>query len=152
MDAEKLRAFALTLPHVVETRQWGDNLVFWTGDKAIGGKMFALVNLDGGRQAVISYAATPEHFAELLEIPGMSPAPYFARIFWVAAETWGVHRDSVWQQELTAAYEMTMAKLPLKVHGVLALPAGERKKLIAERRKLLAAKEAAKPKRGKLKG
>ncbi len=45
MDAERARAFLLTLPHVVETEQWGHNLVFWVGDKAIGGKMFALINL-----------------------------------------------------------------------------------------------------------
>ena len=36
------REFLLQLPHVVETMQWGANLVFWVGDKAIGGKMFAL--------------------------------------------------------------------------------------------------------------
>jgi hypothetical protein len=31
MDAERLRAYLLTLPHVVETMQWGANLVFWVG-------------------------------------------------------------------------------------------------------------------------
>src|ERR1035437_9571719 len=46
MDAERLRAYLLTLPHVVETMQWGANLVFWVGDKAIGGKMFAVIDLD----------------------------------------------------------------------------------------------------------
>ena len=46
MDAERLREYVLSLPHVVETMQWGANLVFWVGDKAIGGKMFALANLD----------------------------------------------------------------------------------------------------------
>ena len=45
MNVELLRAFLLSLPHVEETMQWGDNLVFWVGDKAIGGKMFALANL-----------------------------------------------------------------------------------------------------------
>ena len=42
MDAERLREYVLSLPHVVETMQWGANLVYWVGDKAIGGKMFAL--------------------------------------------------------------------------------------------------------------
>ena len=41
MDAERVREYLLQLPHVVETMQWGANLVFWVGDKAIGGKMFA---------------------------------------------------------------------------------------------------------------
>jgi predicted DNA-binding protein (MmcQ/YjbR family) len=79
MDAERIRAFLLKLPHVVETRQWGDNLVFWAGDKAIGGKMFALVNLDGNGKGVISYPAGPERYAELLEVEGFFPAPYLAR-------------------------------------------------------------------------
>ena len=63
MDAERIRAYLLTLPHAVETMQWGANLVFWVGDKAIGGKMFALVNLDSDDRKrnkpgpVISYAA-----------------------------------------------------------------------------------------------
>ena len=42
MDAERLREYLLRLPNVVETMQWGANLVFWVGDKAIGGKMFAV--------------------------------------------------------------------------------------------------------------
>ena len=50
MDAERVREFLLQLPHVVETMQWGANLVFWVGDKAIGGKMFAVLNLDDDHQ------------------------------------------------------------------------------------------------------
>ena len=63
MDAETLRAFLLALPDVCETMQWGDNLVYWVGDKAIGGKMFALVSLLPDHGAVISFAAGPERFA-----------------------------------------------------------------------------------------
>ena len=83
MDAERIRAYLLTLPHTVETMQWGANLVFWVGDKAIGGKMFALVNLDDDGKAVISYSAGRERYFELLEIEGIIPAPYMARISWV---------------------------------------------------------------------
>ena len=32
MDAEHLRAFLLDLPHVTETHQWGNNLLYWVGD------------------------------------------------------------------------------------------------------------------------
>ncbi len=71
MDVERVRTFLLALPHVVETMQWGDNLVFWVGDKAIGGKMFCLLNLDAGEHGVISYSAGPERFAELVEQEGI---------------------------------------------------------------------------------
>jgi predicted DNA-binding protein (MmcQ/YjbR family) len=149
MDAERLRAYLLTLPHVVETMQWGANLVFWTGDKAIGGKMFALINLDdphpshqqpGNQPLVISYAAGPTRYPELLEVEGLVPAPYMARIYWVAAERWDVFATAEWQRELRAAYDLTLAKLPKKVLATLTLPATRQKALIVARRKLLAAK------------
>jgi predicted DNA-binding protein (MmcQ/YjbR family) len=144
MDAERIRGFLLGLPHVVETMQWGNNLVFWVGDKAIGGKMFALVNLDGDGRAVISYAAGRERYDELLEIEGVIPAPYMARIFWVAVERWDVFRAAEWEQELTAAHGITSAKLPPRTRAVLALPVKEQRKLIRERRAVLAARAAAK--------
>jgi predicted DNA-binding protein (MmcQ/YjbR family) len=142
MDAERVRLYLLTLPHAVETMQWGDNLVFWVGDKAIGGKMFALVNLEsGGKNPLISYAAGPERFPELVEIEGIIVAPYFARIFWVAVQRWDVFRDAEWKQQLKAAYEFTLAKLPPKTTKVVALPASQRKRIVTERRKLLAEKD-----------
>jgi len=142
MDAERIRAYLLTLPHAVETMQWGANLVFWVGDKAIGGKMFALVNLDGDGKAVISYAAGPERYSELLETEGIVPAPYMARIYWVAVERWSVFRTPEWEHELSAAHALTFAKLPPRTRAVLAMPATQRKRLLAERKKLLAAKAA----------
>ena len=86
LDAERLREYVLSLPHVVETMQWGANLVYWVGDKAIGGKMFALSNLDEDHKGVLSFAAGPERYAELLETDGVFPAPYLARAHWVAIE------------------------------------------------------------------
>jgi predicted DNA-binding protein (MmcQ/YjbR family) len=144
MDAERIRTFLLTLPHAVETMQWGANLVFWVGDKAIGGKMFALVNLDGEGKAVISYAAGPQRYSELLEIEGVIPAPYMARIYWVAVERWNIFRTTEWEKELSAAHTLTLNKLPPRTRVVLDLPPIQRKRLIADRRKLLAAKAAAK--------
>jgi predicted DNA-binding protein (MmcQ/YjbR family) len=137
MDAEKVRAMLLKLPHVAETMQWGANLVFWAGDKAIGGKMFAVVDLDGKGGPVISYAAGPERFAELLENDGVIPAPYLARAHWVAVERWDVFRASDWQRQLEAAHALIYTKLPKRTRDVLAMP--DAKKLIAARKKKLAA-------------
>ena len=144
MDAERIRAYLLTLPHAVETMQWGANLVFWVGDKTIGGKMFALVNLDGDGKAVISYAAGSERYSELLEVEGIIPAPYMARIFWVAVERWDVFRTTEWERELRAAHTITFNKLPQRTRAVLATPATQQRRLIAERKKLLAQRAAKK--------
>jgi predicted DNA-binding protein (MmcQ/YjbR family) len=142
MDAERLRAYLLTLPHVVETMQWGANLVFWVGDKAIGGKMFALINLDGPGQtqhALMMYAAGPRRYSELLEMEGVIPAPYMARAHWVAVERWGVFTAREWERELAAAHEIVRAKLPPKMRKALALPAAELRRLVIARRMAKAA-------------
>jgi predicted DNA-binding protein (MmcQ/YjbR family) len=139
MDAEQIRSLLLKLPHVTETMQWGANLVFWVGDKAIGGKMFAVVDLDGKGGPVISYAAGPERYPELLELDGVRPAPYLARAHWIAVESWSVFRSDQWRRELEAARDIIEAKLPKRTRDVLAMPPRERKRLIAERRAALSA-------------
>lgn len=141
MNVESLRKFLLSLPHVEETMQWGDNLVFWVGDKAIGGKMFALANLSPDNQGVLSFSAGPERYHELLERNGVFPAPYMARIFWVAVERYDVFSTSELQELLRSAHQITLNKLPKRTRDVLALPDVQQKKIIAERRKRLGSKK-----------
>ncbi len=139
MDSERAREFLLALPLVEETLQWGNNLVFWVGDKAIGGKMFALMNLDNDGKGVLSFAAGPDGFAELTECEGILPAPYFARLHWVTLERWDALRDGELKDRLRAARELTEAKLPRRVRDTLALPTKERNRLIAQQRRKSAA-------------
>jgi predicted DNA-binding protein (MmcQ/YjbR family) len=120
MDAERARAFLLTLPHVAETLQWGDNLVFWVGDKSIGGKMFALINLSADAHGVISFAAGCEHFLELIELEPFRPAPYFARAHWVSTSDWTALRPTEWQTELRNAHAIIFAKLSKRTREQLA--------------------------------
>jgi predicted DNA-binding protein (MmcQ/YjbR family) len=135
MDAEGLRAFLLSLPDVAETMQWGDNLVYWVGDKAIGGKMFALASLEPDHGAVLSFAAGPERSAELVEREGLFPAPYLARAHWVAVERWNTLAAAELKDLLRAARGLIYEKLPAKTKAALAMPAGEKKKLIAAGKK-----------------
>ncbi len=143
MDAERAREYLLRLPYVVETMQWGANLVFWVGDKAIGGKMFAVLNLDEDQKAVVSFAAGPERYAELLETEGVFPAPYLARAHWVSIRHWGVLRSSELEEHLKHGHSLIYNKLPKKTWGVLAMPAVAQRKLLKDRKKLLAARAAA---------
>lgn len=115
--------------------QWGDNLVFWVGDKAIGGKMFALANLSPDSRGVLSFAAGSERYAEFLEVEGVYPAPYMARIYWVAIERYDAFPSNDLKEHLRNAHSLTYNKLPRRVKDVLAMPPAERKKLIVERRK-----------------
>jgi predicted DNA-binding protein (MmcQ/YjbR family) len=141
MDAENLRAFLLSLPDVAETMQWGDNLVYWVADKAIGGKMFALVSLEPDHGAVMSFAAGRERFSELVEREGLFPAPYLARAHWVAVERWNTLPAAELKELLRHARELVREKLPPRTKAVLAMAPAEKKKLIAARRKLLAGRK-----------
>ncbi len=87
------------------------------------------------------FSAGPERFAELVEMDGLMPAAYMARIHWVAAERWDALRNSEWEDELRAAHAITLAKLPKRVLEVLAMPERARKALVVERRKILAARD-----------
>ncbi|MDE1163496.1 MAG: MmcQ/YjbR family DNA-binding protein [Acidobacteriaceae bacterium] len=150
MNAERAREFLLTLPHVVETTQWGDNLVFWVGDKRLGGKMFALLDLDGElSHGVACWAAGPERFHELVEQEGLFPARYLARAHWVAARQWTALRDREWQDELRAACAIVHDKLPKRVQAALLLPAREQQKLFRERETKAAPAAAKKPRKPK---
>jgi predicted DNA-binding protein (MmcQ/YjbR family) len=141
MNVDSVRKLLLSFPHVEETMQWGDNLVFWVGDKAIGGKMFAVANLGSNINHVMSFSAGPERYYDLLETEGVFPAPYMARIFWVAIERYDVFSSSELQQLLRAAHQLTFNKLPKRTRDALAMPPTERKKLIAARRKRLASRK-----------
>jgi len=142
MNAERVREFLLKLPHVVEAEQWG-GLLYWVGDKAIGGKTFVHVNLEAGHGHPAMFPAGPERFAELCERDGVIPAPYAARNFWVAAERWNALRDREWEDELRAAHSIVYQKLPPRTKAILAMPKAEQKNLVTERKKLLAEREAA---------
>ena len=151
MDVEQARSFLRKLSHTQETMQWGANLVYWVGDKAIGGKMFALVNLDEDHDPdkptpVIMFYVGPERYAELLETEGVVPAPYMARIYWIALTHWNVFRRSEFEALLRDANEGVYSRLPPRVRATLDLPVAERETLVIARRKLLDARSAAKAK------
>ncbi len=89
---------------------------------------------------MLSFAAGPERFAELIEIEGVFPAPYLARAHWVAIERYDVFPSTELKEHLRNAHAVVFAKLPKRTKDVLALPAVERRKLIAARKKLLTKK------------
>ena len=149
MDAEKARALLLQLPDIAETMQWGENLVYWVADKAIGGKMFAVINLNPGGERVISFAAGPERYAELLETEGVTPAPYLARAHWVALEHWAVFPESRLAELLARARQIIFEKLPRRTKDVLAMSPASKRKLLSDRKKLLAQRAAALKKKAK---
>jgi predicted DNA-binding protein (MmcQ/YjbR family) len=106
MTLDTVRAICGALPQVTEDIKWGHDLCF-----CVGKKMFVVVNLEPPHQ--VAFKCTPESFAELVERPGIIPAPYMARNMWVMEEELGEALD---RRELTelvkTSYDLIVAKLP----------------------------------------
>jgi predicted DNA-binding protein (MmcQ/YjbR family) len=136
MDNERIRDLCLALPHAAETVNWGHHLVYWAGDRDLGGKMFAMTDLDGSGAGVLWFHCDAERFHELLEVDGIIPAPYLAKARWVTLERWDALRPRQIEDELRRAHDLIFAKLPPRTKALLALPEKERAKLIRERKKL----------------
>jgi predicted DNA-binding protein (MmcQ/YjbR family) len=144
MDNERIREICMALPHVTETLNWGHHLVYFVGDKDIGGKMFAMTDLDGTGTGVLWFHCGAERFHELLETEGIIASPYLARVYWVTVERWDTLRPRQIEDELRRAYALIYEKLPARTKKVLAMPEKERSKLIRERKKVVAARAKAK--------
>jgi predicted DNA-binding protein (MmcQ/YjbR family) len=144
MDNERIRNFCLALPHVTETLNWEHLLVYFVGDKAIGGKMFAMTDVDSTGGGVLWFHCGAERFNELLETDGICAAPYLARAHWVMLERWDALRPREIEENLRQAHALIYEKLPKRTKALLALPEKERARLIRERKKLLAARAKAK--------
>lgn len=148
MALERTREFLLKLPRVEETLQWG-NLVYWVLDKAVGGKMFAMLVPEPGARHQMSFAVPPERFHDLLEIDGVDPAPYLARAHWVAVERWDVLPERDLHLHLRAAYERVEAKLPPRIQRLVQWNDREYRALVRGKRaalKATATKTSAKQK------
>jgi predicted DNA-binding protein (MmcQ/YjbR family) len=150
MDNERIRAICMALPHVAETVNWGHHLVYWAGDREIGGKMFAMTDLDGTRTGVLWFHCGAERFHELQEVEGVIASPYLAKAYWVTLERWDALRPRVIEEELQRAHALIFDRLPKRTKAVLELPEKERKKIIGDRKKGL--KERAKVEKSRSSG
>lgn len=114
MDIEAIRKHCMSLPYATEQVQWGDNLVF-----KVGGKIFAVAPLEPAT-AWLSFKCGEEEFVELIERPGIIPAPYLARAKWVALEHDAAIDHAEIERLLETAHGMVFAKLPKKVQAQLS--------------------------------
>lgn len=106
MTIDTLRAICRALPEVTEDIKWGHDLCF-----CVAGKMFTVVNLE--RPHSVAFKCTPESFGELVERPGIIPAPYMARNMWVQEQQLGEVLDRRELESLVkTSYELVVATLP----------------------------------------
>ena len=116
MSIDFVREYCLSFPHATESIQWGNDLVM-----KVGGKMFAVMVLEPAR-VWLSFKCSPEEYAELVERPGIIPAPYAARYHWVALETRDALTQTELRQRLKRSYELVLEKLSKKTRAGLKPP------------------------------
>ena len=113
MNVDWIRRFCRALPHTTEEVLWGGDLVF-----KIGGRMYAAAPLEPG-PVYVSFKCTPEEFAELVERPGIIPAPYSARYHWVALENEDALPRAEIKRLVKQSYDLVLEKLPKKKQAAL---------------------------------
>ncbi len=121
-DADWLRKLCLSFPDTTEKLQWGENLCF-----KVRGKIFAIVDLSQGKLAPITLKSAPERFHELLEIEGISQAPYVGRYKWILLEHSNVLPSDELEVLIRQSYGLVVAKAPKKRTGQEKAPRKRRK-------------------------
>jgi len=115
VNAEDLETLCGKWPGVTSDVKWEDDLVY-----SVAGKMFAVTCLRGPDRGRLSFKVDPERFLELTDQPGIVPAHYMARAFWITI----VEPERFARAELEAfvrhSYELVRARLTKKMQAKLA--------------------------------
>jgi len=108
-DVDWIRKLCLSFPEATEDMPWGDDLCF-----KVRGKIFTGMVLSDGRFPRITLKCAPESFHDLLEIEGISPAPYVGRYKWVMLANSNILSSSELEALIRQSYDLVAAKAPRK--------------------------------------
>ena len=121
-DIEWIRKLCLSLPDVTEDMPWADDLCF-----KVRGKIFTGMALSDGKFPRITLKCAAETFHELLEIEGISPAPYVGRYKWVTIANSNVLPANELESLIRQSYDLVAAGAPKKKKAVAKKPPGRRR-------------------------
>jgi predicted DNA-binding protein (MmcQ/YjbR family) len=113
MTRSGFEAFILTLPKATLVRQWRDDSVGKIGDK-----VFALLDRDPGE---VWLKVSDMAYELLTELPGVRPAPYFARAGWVAISAASPLGGDEVEAYIREAHRLVAGKLTRKARAELGL-------------------------------
>ncbi len=113
MRRNGFEAFIATLPAATLVRQWRDDSVAKVGDK-----IFALLDRDPGE---VWCKVSDMSFELLTELPGIRPAPYFARAGWVAISVESPLSGDEVAAYVVEAHRLVTAKLSRKLRVQLGI-------------------------------
>ena len=108
-----VHATCASLPGAIRTYPFGEETAVYK----VGGKVFCLVGATGG---AIACQVSEASFAGLTELPGITPAPSFARGQWVSVAP-GALPEADLAAYLRQAHRLIAAKLTRKLRAELGL-------------------------------
>ena len=121
-DLDHIRKLCLSFPDVTEDMPWADDLCF-----KVRGKIFTGMVLADGRFPRITLKCTPDKFRELLEVDGISIAPYVGRYNWVTLANSNILPANELEALIRQSYDLVIAKAP-KNKSTRKKPAPKRRK------------------------
>ncbi|AYC32900.1 MmcQ/YjbR family DNA-binding protein [Pseudomonas cavernae] len=104
MTADQVAAYCLQLPGAREDLKWGSNRVF----SVAGNKMFAILDFLGDG---LAFKVESELFLGYVDRPGIQPAPYLARAYWISMTAPYPLSDAELQDLLTRSHQMVVRRL-----------------------------------------
>jgi predicted DNA-binding protein (MmcQ/YjbR family) len=107
----QLEALCGHWPGVTRDIKWGGELVF-----SVGGKMFVVMPVDGGR---LAFKVEEDRFLELSDQPGMIAAPYLARARWIQVVEPQRFTTKELSGHIRTAYGLIRARLTKKLQAQL---------------------------------
>ena len=111
-----VEAHCRAMPGVTREYPCGDSLVF-----KVGGKMFAMIPMDGTRATGVWFKAGETSARILTQIPGIKPCPYLARAHWVAMDNLKALKARELREYLTRAHALVAQGLSKKKRASLGI-------------------------------
>jgi predicted DNA-binding protein (MmcQ/YjbR family) len=115
MNAAALEKFCGGWAGVASGVKWEDDLVY-----TVAGKMFTVLCLRGPDAGRLSFKVDTERFLELTDQPGIVPAHYMARAFWITLAEPVNFKQAEVEAFVRHSYELVRAKLTKKMQAKLA--------------------------------
>jgi predicted DNA-binding protein (MmcQ/YjbR family) len=110
--ATAFERYARSLPAVTLVDQWESHVA------KVGGKVFALISLDGTR---LCFKVSETSFEGLTSLDGVAQAAYFAKRQWVVVEQGAALSDAELRAYVAASHALIAAKLTKKLRVELGL-------------------------------
>jgi len=114
MSVEQLDDLCARWPGVSRSIKWEVDLVH-----SVANKMFVVMCTLGPDRGRFSFRVDTERFLELTEQPGMAPAPYMARAFWISVTEPERFEHAELAGFVRRSYELVREKLPKKTQAAL---------------------------------